>query len=166
MHQRGMFAPLGHSYHWGDYLRNHVSMFVAAIICATLLLCVVLFGRWMLRAPTLEAVRALNSEPRRAKRSSAHRGFPSVQDRPAQTQPAPDRGLDLDLGWIGVPHFAARMVELVLLGCKVERRERALGVDENSAPLLWHLLKLLRQLPLSCVAHGAVAGHDHRERLI
>src|SRR5258708_20127988 len=96
MHQRGMFAPLGHSCHWGDYLR-----------------------------------------------SSAHRGFPSPQDRPAQTQPAPDRRLYLDVVWIGVPHFAARIVELVLLRCKVMRREGALGVDENNAPLLRHLLELL-----------------------
>jgi hypothetical protein len=55
MHQRGMFAPLDRSCHWGDYLRsNHASMFVAAIICATVL-CVVLFGHWMLRAPTMDA---------------------------------------------------------------------------------------------------------------
>jgi hypothetical protein len=56
MHQRGMFAPPGHGRHWGDYLPwNHASMFVAAIICATMLSCVVLFGHWMLRAPTMDA---------------------------------------------------------------------------------------------------------------
>ena len=51
-----MFAPPGHDCHWGDYLRwNHASMFVAAIICATMLSCVVLFGHWMPRALTMDA---------------------------------------------------------------------------------------------------------------
>src|SRR4030081_1303438 len=60
----------------------------------------------------------------------------------------PDRGLYLDAVRIGVLHFASRTVELILLSHKVVRGERAVGVDENSTPLLGHFLKLAQELLL------------------
>jgi hypothetical protein len=77
----------------------------------------------------------------RHERRKARRRFPSPQARAAQTYPTPERGLYLDVVWIGVPHFGTRTIELILLSHEVVRGERALGVDENSTPLLRHLLK-------------------------
>src|SRR5215510_5370003 len=71
----------------------------------------------------------------------------------------------LDVAWICETDFGCRIVELVLLGHKVMRRQRAAPVEQDSAPQLRHFLKLGHQLLLVLFARLGARCRDRDNNL-
>src|SRR5262249_47342380 len=75
------------------------------------------------------------------------------------------RGVNLDVAWICEMDFGCRVVELVLLGHKVMRGERAAPIEKDSAPQLRHFLSLGYQLLLVLFAQWSCRGRKRGNTL-